>query len=213
MKLYVWMCAALLLAACRTKPKTTAVKDSIPTPAGYYESSDSTRLIALTLRRGGDVEMLTDSLNNTPEKIQIGNWRMPDSTGQQIEFALITVGNDPSRRDTSLLQIQPDSSLVASGTVFNKKPRPVPAEKVFIFRIKNEQQCERGPGFAKLPCYDVQYADGRAWERFHGPIDSFKYEEGFIYRLKVRRIPRDSAVQQIGGYHYKLAEILEKVAE
>lgn len=210
MKVYPWLCIVLLAAGCSNSPKPSSGKDSIPPLVGYYESADPIRLISLTLRRSGDVDMLTDSLNNTPEKIQIGNWMMmPDSTG--VQLTLLTIGSGSSVRDTLRFQLQ-DSSLITSGTVFTKKERPAPAEKMLIIWLKNEQQCDRGPGFGKTVCYDVRYGEKptAGWTRLAEPIDSFTFEKGFIYKLKVARIPRDPRVQDIGAYQYKLAEVLEK---
>lgn len=214
------------LAACQNTPKTTTATDSAQAAVnadGYYEASLAAasspgRLIGLTLRPTNDVVMTTDYLNNTPEIVQMGNWSALDSG--KFLITLVTVGSGNPEKD-SLVFKQDGNGLRyigddygSDGLTLIKKEKPVPATKELIIWVKNEAECDRGPGFGKTKCYDVVYGDkllpDAKWDRLSEPIDSFTYEKGNIYKLKVNRIPRDPRIQDVGAYEYKLAEVLSK---
>lgn len=221
-----FLAGACSLAACQNAPKTTAAADSVQATMnadGYYEAglaaaSSPGRLIGLTLRPTNDAEMTTDYLNNTPEIVQMGNWSALDS-GKCL-ITLVTVGSGDPEKD-SLIFKQDGNDLRyigddygSDGLTLIKKEKPAPATKELIIWVKNEAECDRGPGFGKTKCYEVVYGDkllpDAKWERLSEPIDSFTWEKGNIYKLKVNRIPRDPRIQDVGAYEYKLAEVLSK---
>lgn len=215
---------ALAFTACQNNPKTAATQDTIVTttasPDGYYEAniaaaSSPGRLIGLTLKPTGDAEMQTDYMNSTPEIVQIGNWTMTEGN---VLLSMVTVGSGNPVKDTLRFRLV-DSSLVYEGTAYGsegltlvKKEKPAPSEKTLVIWVKSESECDRGPGFGKTKCYEVQYGDkrGDTWEKLSEPIEGFSFEKGSVYKLKVSRIPRDPRIQDIGAYEYKLEEILAK---
>lgn len=225
MKRIFWLSIfAGAFASCQNNPKTAATQDTINTvtasPDGYYETSlpaASTpgRMIALTLRPTGDAVMLTDYLNQTPEILQIGNWTMRDDT---VLLSMVTVGSGDPVKDSLRFRLS-DSSLIYEGQAYGeqglmltRREKPAPAEKMLLIWVKSEAECDRGPGFGKTKCYEVQYGDkrGDTWEKLSEPIDGFSFEKGFVYQLEVRRIPRDGRIQDIGAYEYRLARVLTK---
>lgn len=216
--------AVVAFAGCQNNPKTAAAQDTITSstssPDGYYEAtlaaaSSPGRQIGLTLKPTGDAEMLTDYMNSTPEIVQIGNWTMTEGN---VLITMVTVGSGNPAKDTLRFRLV-DSSLVYQGAAYGsdgltlvKKERPAPAEKSLVVWVRSESECDRGPGFGKTKCYEVQYGEQRktAWEKLSEPIEGFSFEKGFIYKLKVTRVPRNSGIQDVGMYEYKLAEVLEK---
>lgn len=216
----------LSFAACQNAPKTTATADSVEvtsSPDGYYEASLAAasspgRLIGLTLKTTNDAEMITDYLNYTPEIIQMGNWSPLDSNKYLI--TLVTVGSGNPEKDSLIFKQDGDHLLYigdnygSDGLSLEKKEKPVPVTKELIIWVKSETECDRGPGFGKTKCYEVVYGDkllpDAKWDRLSEPIDSFTFEKGNIYKLKVNRVPRDPRIQDIGAWEYKLAEVISK---
>ena len=229
-KHHVMMLAAALVAAgCGSRVKN-GVADSTEvsvttSPEGYYEASlpaasSPGRLIGLSLRSTNDVEMTTDYLNATPEIVQIGNWSQPDSN--TVLITLVTVGSGNPEKDT-LTFVQEGQSLRYTGSDYGtdgltltRKEKPAPANKELVIWVKSEDECDRGPGFGKTKCYQVQYGDkmmtpaGEPWEKLMEPIEGFTFEKGNIYKLRVNRIPRDPGIQDVGAYEYKLIAVVSK---
>lgn len=221
---FLLLTGVTVFTACQNNPKTAATQDTISTttasPDGYYEAtlaaaSSPGRLVGLTLKPTGDAEMLTDYMNSTPEIVQIGNWTVTEGN---VLLSVVTVGSGNPVKDTLRFKLV-DSSLVYEGAAYGsqgltlaKKERPAPAEKTLVIWVKSESECDRGPGFGKTKCYEVQYGDNRGdtWEKLSEPIEGFTFEKGSIYKLKVRRIPRDPRIQDVGMYEYKLAEVITK---
>ncbi|AWO01506.1 hypothetical protein DLD77_07275 [Chitinophaga alhagiae] len=221
----------LLLAACQNSRQpgaadsTQVITTAASTPEGYYEASlpaasSPGRLIALTLRAPAEVQMTTDYLNGTPEILQMGNWSVQNDGG--ILITLVTVGSGNPEKDT--LYFQPDgeslryegSNYGSDGLTLVRKEQPTPAVKELLIWVKSEGECDRGPGFGKTKCYEVQYGEkpatpvAGAWEKLMEPIEGLTFEKGHIYKLRVNRIPRDPRIQDIGAYEYKLIEIMSK---
>ncbi|WP_346317018.1 DUF4377 domain-containing protein [Chitinophaga sp. YIM B06452] len=220
--------AALAFTACQNNPKTNATDSTAITqtsPAeGYYEASLAAasspgRHITLNLRPANDAEMTTDYLNATPEVVQIGNWALQDSG---IVVTLVTVGSGNPEKDTLTFR-QEGESLRYTGSDYGtdgltlvKKEKPAPGNKELIVWVKAEEECDRGPGFGKMKCYQVQYGDkmmvpaNETWDKLLEPIEGFTFEKENIYKLKINRIPRDPKIQDIGAYEYKLIEVMLK---
>lgn len=220
------LAGALSFTACQNTTKTTATADSVQvssSPEGYYEAglaaaSSPGRLIGLTLRSTNDVQMITDYLNSTPEIVQMGNWSSLDSNKYLI--TLVTVGSGDPTKDTLIFkqdgeQLRYEGSDYGSdGLILVKKEKPAPTTKELIIWVKSEAECDRGPGFGKTKCYEVVYGDkllpNTPWDKLSEPIDSFSFEKGNIYKLKVNRVPRDPKIQDVGAYEYKLVEVISK---
>ncbi|MGN7719627.1 DUF4377 domain-containing protein [Chitinophaga sp. 22620] len=223
------LAGALAFAACRNNPKANATDSTEVTqtspPEGYYEASLAAasspgRHITLSLRPTNDAEMTTDYMNATPEIVQIGNWTLQDSG--RIFMTLVTVGSGNPEKDTLTFQ-QEGESLRYTGSDYGtdgltlvRKEKPAPGNKELIVWVKGEEECDRGPGFGKTKCYQVQYGDkmmvpaNEPWNKLMEPIEGFTFEKGNIYKLKVNRIPRDPKIQDIGAYEYKLVEVMQK---
>lgn len=220
------LAGALSFAACQNAPKTAATADSVQvtsSPEGYYEASLAAasspgRLITLTLRSTNDVQMTTDYLNSTPEIVQMGNWSSLDSNKYLI--TLVTVGSGDPTKDTLIFKQDGEqlhyegSDYGSDGLTLVKKEKPAPATKELTIWVKSEAECDRGPGFGKTKCYEVVYGDkllpNTSWDKLSEPIDSFTFEKGNIYKLKVNRVPRDPQIQDVGAYEYKLVEVISK---
>ncbi|RPE13597.1 DUF4377 domain-containing protein [Chitinophaga lutea] len=225
------LAAMVLFTSCQNSPKSgtsdsTQTSISVPaTPEGYYEAnlpaaSSPGRLIALSVVDGGEVQMTTDYQNSTPEIVQMGNWATQDSG--RLLVTLVTVGSGNPQKDTLYFK-QDGKSLRYEGANYGsdgltlvRKEKPAPATKELVIWVKSEAECDRGPGFGKTTCYEVQYGDKlmtpatEPWEKLMEPIDGFKYEKGHLYKLRVNRIPRDPRIQDIGVYEYKLVEVISK---
>lgn len=224
------MAAALLLAACQGSPKTggtdstqTTAVTAVASPEGYYEArlpaaSSPGRLITISISDPGDVQMITDYMNSTPEIVQMGNWTTQDSG--RLMITLVTVGSGNPQKDTLIFRQDGESlryegsSYGSDGLTLVRKEKPAPAAKELIIWVRSEAECDRGPGFGKTKCYEVHYGDKAAmadeWERLMEPIDGFKFEKGQVYKLRVNRIPRDPRIQDVGAYEYKLIEVVSK---
>ncbi|MBO9152908.1 DUF4377 domain-containing protein [Chitinophaga sp. GCM10012297] len=221
------------VAACQNSPKKAAA-DSTKTDSllmipsnefRYFEASlpaasSPGRLIGLTLRTNRDAVMTTDYLNATPEIVQIGNWSVPEDS--QYLVTLVTVGSGNPVKDTLVFRWEKESlryigsDYGTDGLTLLKKEKPAPASKELIVWVKAEDECDRGPGFGKTKCYEVQYGDklmastSDAWDKLMEPIEGFTFEKGHLYKLKVNRIPRDPKIQDVGAYEYKLIEVMSK---
>ncbi|MRG46539.1 DUF4377 domain-containing protein [Chitinophaga sp. SYP-B3965] len=226
-RLFLIACIGTLgFAACQNAPKSAASADSVEvtsSPEGYYEASLAAasspgRLIGLTLKSTNDAEMITDYLNSTPEIIQMGNWIAQDSNKYLI--TLVTVGSGNPEKDSLTFKQDGDRLLYigadygSDGLSLVKKEKPAATTKELIIWVKSEAECDRGPGFGKTKCYEVVYGDkllpDAKWDNLSAPIDSFTFEKGNLYKLKVNRIPRDPLIQDVGAWEYKLAEVLSK---
>lgn len=223
------LATVMIAAACQSGPKTGSTDSTQTTtivaasPEGYYEASLAAasspgRLITLNISGPGDVQMTTDYLNSTPEIVQMGNWSALDS-GKMI-ITLVTVGSGNPQKDTLYFR-QDGESLRYEGSDYGsdgltlvRKQKPAPANKELIVWVRSESECERGPGFGKTKCYEVQYGDkamgSDTWDKLMEPIDGFTFEKGNLYKLRVNRIPRDPGIQDVGAYEYKLVEVVSK---
>lgn len=222
---------ALLVTACQNSHKagtadsSQTVTTAAPTPEGYYEASlpaasSPGRVIGLTLRLPAEAQMTTDYLNSTPEILQMGNWSVQND-GRML-ITLVTVGSGNPQKDTLYFRQEGESlryegsNYGSDGLTLVRKERPAPAAKELIVWVKSEGECDRGPGFGKTKCYDVQYGDkpaspvADAWEKLMEPIEGLTFEKGYVYKLRVNRIPRDPRIQDIGAYEYKLIEVVSK---
>jgi len=220
----------IIFAACQNSGQagnadSTETITIAPSPEGYYDAgmpaaSSPGRFVTLEIRSTGDVKMTTDYLNNTPEIVQMGNWAMQNDSS--ILVTLVTVGSGNPRKDT--LHFRQDgenlryegSDYGSEGLALVRKEKPAPAAKELTIWVKSEAECDRGPGFGKTKCYDVQYGDKPAtpveggWEKLMEPIDGFTFEKGQLYKLRVNRVPRDPRIQDVGAYEYKLIEVVSK---
>lgn len=225
------LAAVMVLAACQNSRKAgnedsaKTITTVTATPEGYYEASlpaasSPGRLITLDIRSAGDVKMTTDYLNSTPEILQMGNWSMQD--GGKMLVTLVTVGSGNPEKDTLYFRQDGDalryegSDYGSEGLTLVRKAIPAPATKELIVWVKNESECDRGPGFGKTKCYEVQYGDklmtpaSEPWEKLMEPIEGFTFEKGQLYKLRVSRVPRDPRIQDVGAYAYKLTEVISK---
>ncbi|UYQ92795.1 DUF4377 domain-containing protein [Chitinophaga horti] len=222
-----WILPAALLASCEN-PSGQAGRqymDSVNIQpdslfAGFYEDSlPAAGIVRLTISKSGEARLVTDHQNFSPEVIQIGSLQPLDSN--KVQLSLVTVGVGDPVKDTFILRSQ-DDGFVYQGTAFGgealhlqKKEKPAPQPRDLIFWIKSESECDLGPGFGKTPCYQVQYGDRpvgpqEAWETLSEPITGFTFEKGFLYKVKVTRIPRDTMVRNRGPYEFRLTELVEK---
>ncbi len=224
------MAGALAFSACQNSGKQ-ASSDTTATIAeplvfdGYYEASlpaasSPGRLIGLKLRPTNDAQMTTDYMNYTPEIVQMGNWSTLDSG--KILITLVTVGSGNPQKDTLIFR-QDGEALVylgddygSDGLTLKKKEAPAPAAKALMVWVKSEEECENGPGFGKVKCYQVQYGerkdDAGIWDKLMGEIEGFKFQKGNVYHLKISRIPHDPPRQDVGAYAYKLVETVKTEA-
>lgn len=225
----VLLAAMFAFAACQNSART-ANTDSlqttvVATPEGYYEASlpaasSPGRLIALTLKTTNDAQMTTDYLNSTPEIVQMGNWSEQDSS--RLLITLVTVGSGNPQKDTLFFRQDGEtlryegSDYGSDGLTLVRKEKPAPAAKELVVWVKSESECDRGPGFGKTKCYEVQYGDKLTtpatgpWEKLMEPIEGLTFEKGHVYKLRVNRLPRDPRVQDVGAYEYKLIEVVSK---
>ncbi|WP_295126157.1 DUF4377 domain-containing protein [uncultured Chitinophaga sp.] len=227
-RLIRWILPAMLFAACDHPPKPAGVSDTIETgiATGFYEdtlpsASSPGRLVRLNVSRSGEVRMVTDYLNYTPEIIQIGSLLELDSS--KLRLSLVTVGSGNPVTDTMLFRFDNGNmtylgnNFGSEGFTLKAKEKPAPAPKDLVFWVKSEQDCDLGPGFGKTTCYEVQYGDRpvgqqEPWETLSEPITGFNFEKGQLFKLKVTRIPRDTMVRDRGPYEYKLLQVLEQKA-
>lgn len=223
------LAAALMIVACQNSPKpggtdsTQTTVAGTASPEGYYEAtlpaaSSPGRQISLSISAPGEAQMTTDYMNSTPEIVQMGNWAMQDSGRMMI--TLVTVGSGNPQKDTLYFRQDEESlryegsSYGSDGLMLVRKDKPAPAAKELIVWVRSESECERGPGFGKTKCYEVQYGDkantADAWDKLMEPIDGFTFEKGHVYKLRVNRVPRDPRIQDVGAYEYKLIEVVSK---
>lgn len=231
MKIYTTLliAGALTFSACQNSSKQ-ATSDSTATVAtplvfdGYYAASlpaasSPGRNIGLTLEPANDAKMTTDYLNYTPEIVQIGNWSTLDSG--KILVTLVTVGSGNPNKDSLIFRQEGDKLVYVGedygteGMTLNRSVPPASSGRELLVWVRSEEECENGPGFGKVKCYDVQYGerypeDVAQWEKLMGPIDGFKFEKGNIYLLKVNRTPHDPPRQDVSAYEYKLMETVKK---
>lgn len=214
---------SVLLASCENPPKPAGnqVSDSINIAdssvyAGYYEDSLPTGIIRLTISKSGEVRMVTDYLDYTPEVIQVGDLAEMDSN--KVQISLVSVGSGDPVKDTMLFRKEgKDLVYVGSeGRTLTSKEKPIPATKQLIFWVTGQEECDRGPGMGKTICYRVVYGDkpltgSPAPEILSDSIVGFTFEKGYVYKLKADRVPRLEPLRSRGVYQYKLSEIVEKL--
>lgn len=224
-----WLLPAVLLAACENPPRPgETAADSIvlqtdTLPHGFYEDSlASGAIVRLTLTKSGEARLVTDYQNFTPELIQIGSLQPLDSN--RLMVSLVKVGSGDPVKDTMTLLWQRDT-LVYTGNAYGSeqmllvaREKPAPVPKDLVVWIKNQSECEVGPGFGKSICYEVQYGDRPVapqapWENLSDTITGFSFEKGNLYKLKITRSPRDTATRGFGPYVFRMKELMEKVPQ
>ena len=65
-------------------------------------------------------------------------------------------------------------------------------------------------GAFEQECYLEFNEETQKWEFFYESIQGFNFEQGYIYKLKVRLEDRGTEIQDVGRYAYHLVEIISK---
>lgn len=67
-------------------------------------------------------------------------------------------------------------------------------------------------GVGQMKCFQVKYKPKGDWEYFYSPINGFDYEEGYTYKIIVKRTKQENALQDASSYQYELVKVVEKTA-
>lgn len=73
-------------------------------------------------------------------------------------------------------------------------------------------------GVGPMTCLQVQKGEKQVsgdWQMFYAPIQGFDYEQGYLYKLRVKetRLPADKVPADASSIAYELVEVLEKQAD
>ena len=85
-------------------------------------------------------------------------------------------------------------------------------QEVINMRIRGEVDCEGTAGNTK--CLKVQKGASigkEEWETLPGPIEGFRYEEGYTYDVTVRIDALPDTGDGAAGFRYTLVNVLSKV--
>lgn len=79
-------------------------------------------------------------------------------------------------------------------------------------RFKLEVKENKGDctGVAPMKCYLVKYYNSKDWENFYAQIEGFKYEEGYRYKLLVKKTKLKNVPADAPSIKYELLRILSK---
>ena len=61
-------------------------------------------------------------------------------------------------------------------------------------------------------CLQVRFSPEGSWENFSDPIEGFEFEPGFLYELRVRRIPIAHPPADGSSFRWILLELVSKNA-
>ncbi len=108
----------------------------------------------------------------------------------RIFMTLVTVGSGNPEKDTLTFQQEGRKPPLYRQRLWygrayaGEKRKPAPGNKELIVWMKGEEECDRGPGFSKTKCYQVQYGDkmmvpaNEPWNKLMEPIEGFTFEKG-----------------------------------
>lgn len=67
-------------------------------------------------------------------------------------------------------------------------------------------------GVGQMKCLQVRSTPKHDWEYFYSHINGFDYEEGYIYKLIVKRTKIENPPQDASAYQYDLVKVVAKTA-
>lgn len=67
-------------------------------------------------------------------------------------------------------------------------------------------------GVGQMKCLQVKFHPKDDWEYFHSVINGFDYEEGYTYKIAVKRTKVENPPQDASAYQYDLVKVMEKKA-
>lgn len=76
-----------------------------------------------------------------------------------------------------------------------------------LFVSNAKVDCE---GVGPQKCFQIKDVDQTVWTLFYDQIESFQYEEGFFYKIKVEVSEVENPAADQSALKYKLIEVLEK---
>jgi len=65
-------------------------------------------------------------------------------------------------------------------------------------------------GVAPMKCYLVKYYNSKDWENFYAPLEGFNYEEGYRYKLLVKKTKLKNVPADASSNRYEVVKILSK---
>ncbi|UHG89156.1 DUF4377 domain-containing protein [Spirosoma oryzicola] len=99
--------------------------------------------------------------------------------------------------------------LLAMATSLLSCDKATVKPEIITLQISDRRQDCVGVG--PQQCMLVKEKDDTGWKLFYGGIDGFAYEEGFEYKLMVRRETIENPPMDGSSFQYTLVELVEKV--
>jgi len=112
--------------------------------------------------------------------------------------------------DTKLIKIHMQSivkSIILALIVSLQLPAKAQSNN---FRLEVKEEKGSCVGVGPMSCYLVKYYNSTDWEFFYAPIEGFKYEEGFRYKLLIKRSKLANVPADASSYKYELVRVISK---
>ncbi|WP_240431990.1 DUF4377 domain-containing protein [Pedobacter chitinilyticus] len=80
--------------------------------------------------------------------------------------------------------------------------------EIITMEIKEHQADCTGVG--PMKCYLVKYKTSKDWEYFYSGFQKFKYQEGYRYKVQVKRTQLKNVPADASSYSYEVVKVLSK---
>lgn len=214
----------IMLSGCKSDQSQDQGDTFVPPPppppfVGYFEADAGSEdlagpLLSLNLMADKGAELVTDSMNYKPERVEIGDWSKIGENKLEITLAGVSYS---SERTIHL-------ELIGENLVGSEEGMDVvfqPADQV-VGRIRELVMwvgADKMPcgGDSKEQCFRVSYGDSKSpgpFENFYDPIEGFLWHPGTAYKIKVKETYTGDSELDASSVKYELVEILfQKVME
>lgn len=79
-----------------------------------------------------------------------------------------------------------------------------------VFKMQIKENKAEAVGVGKMSTYLVKYYNSRDWEHFYAGLTNFDYEEGYRYRVLVKRTKLENVPADAPSYSYEVLKVLQK---
>lgn len=112
-------------------------------------------------------------------------------------------------RRTKLTSPLPNKSNYRYTLVKTIQKTPMNVDKITLEVNDKRVDCQ---GVGRMKCLQVKFNPKDNWEYFYSAINGFDYEEGYTYKIVVKRTRIENPPQDASTYQYDLIKIIEKKA-
>lgn len=100
------------------------------------------------------------------------------------------------------------TSLLIALLTITTFAKAIANSEIITMEIKeNKADCT---GVGPMKCYLVKYKSSKDWEYFYTGFQNFKYQEGYRYKVQVKRTKLKNVPADASSYKYEVVKVLSK---